>query len=398
MAYITVLITGFIVLLVSGGSRFAIGLTLKPMAAEFDWSRSLLSLSVFVFLVVSSLAMYLAGRLADRISQSHILMSGLLISAVGVGLIGLAGAPWQAFLLYGFVFALGNGLTSIIPIGVLISRLFAGRIGFANAAAISGMGFGQLIMIAVLAVVLVSSGWRPVYFWLGVANLAMVPLVFLGIGNRLAKGPGMPAAASRPTRGPALDVAFSEARRTPTFRRMLIVYVICGFQDFFVATHVVAFAQDRGVDTLFAGNLLALMGLTGLLGVIAAGLWSDATDPVWPTIASFGLRLAVFALILFDQSTVSIAIFALCYGATFWVTAPLTAVFARDAFGLMHIGAVTGFVTMAHHMFGGLGAWVGGLLFDWFGDYQAGFVLMLVLSVAGIAFSVPLKRPREAAA
>ena len=69
------------------------------------------------------------------------------------------------------------------------------------------------------------------------------------------------------------------ALRTPKLWMLLAIYAICGLDDFFVATHVVAFAQDRGVDALFAGNLLALMGLTALLGVLATGVISDRFGP-----------------------------------------------------------------------------------------------------------------------
>ena len=73
------------------------------------------------------------------------------------------------------------------------------------------------------------------------------------------------------------------AARTRRFWLLIAIYAICGFDDFFVSTHVVAFAQDRGVDALLAGNLLALMGLTGLIGVVAAGAFSDRVGPIWPT-------------------------------------------------------------------------------------------------------------------
>ncbi len=388
--YFFVLAIGFIVLLVSGGSRFAIGLTLKPMAADFEWSRGTLSLAVFVFLVVSSICMFLSGRLADRFNLKNILAAGLFISAIGIGLISAVLAPWQAFILYGFVFALGNGLTSITPVGVMISRWFSDRIGLANAVAISGMGFGQLFMIMVLANVMVQSGWRPVYLWLGLANLILVPFVLLA----LRRGVNDTSANSTTAPDPNVDSHFKEARRTRYFRLLSVVYIICGFQDFFVATHVVAFAQDQGVDTLLAGHLLAFMGLTGLLGVLLAGFWSDRSHPVWPTIACFILRTVLFALILWAKDPLAVAIFALGYGVTFWATAPLTVVFARNAFGLVHLGAITGFVTMAHHMAGGLGAFTGGLLFDLYGNYQGAFLLMLVLSLAGIVASLSLREQK----
>ena len=380
-----VLAAGFLVLFVGGGSRFAIGLTLKPMAEELGWSRSTLGLAVAAFLIVSAGCMFLAGRLADRFSLRFILGGGLAISAVGIGLMSTITAPWQAMLLYGGVFAIGSGMASLTPVGVMVSRWFPGRTGLASAVATSGISVGQLVMIAVLAAVLVQIGWRSVFGWLGIANLVLVPVVI----GAIVRHRGHQTAATTPEFGTGMSVG--DALRTRRFRLLAVVYGICGFQDFFVATHVVAFAQDSGVDTLFAGNLLALMGLTGLVGVIAAGAWSDRSGPVWATLACFVLRIAIFGLIVVDQRTASVATFALLYGSTFWVTAPLTVIFARDAFGYKHLGALSGLITMVHHISGGIGAYAGAALFDARGNYDSAFVVMLALSVAAVLFTLRLR-------
>jgi predicted MFS family arabinose efflux permease len=188
-------------------------------------------------------------------------------------------------------------------------------------------------------------------------------------------------------------LSVGEAARTPQFWVLLAVYAICGFDDFFVATHVVAFAQDRGVDALLAGNLLAFMGLTGLIGLMATGLISDRAGPAWTSALAFAARVAVFALIAVDQSPPSIAVFALVFGATFLVTAPMTVLFVRDHFGLKHLGALTGLITMVHQIFGGIGAWGGALIFDATGTYDAAFVLMLAVSALALVLTLMLRRP-----
>ena len=287
-------------------------------------------------------------------------------------------------MLYGGLFAIGSGLASITPIGVMVTRFFPDRAGLANAVAISGMGVGQLIIIAGLAAVLVDIGWRSVYVWLGVINLLLLPLVGLGISKESAPTNSTPSETS-----PSLSLR--EASRTPHFRLLIVVYAICGVQDFFVATHVVAFAQDSGISTLDAGNMLALMGLTGLLGVVFSGWWSDRATPLQPTLFCFFLRIGIFSLILIDQQTPRIVLFALLFGTTFWMTAPLTVIFARRAFGSVHLGALSGIVVMVHHICGGMGAYAGAVLFDRQGSYQNAFVAMLVLSVAGLLLAYGLR-------
>ena len=381
---LVVLAAGFMVLLVGGGSRFAIGLTLKPMAEDLGWTRATLGLAAAAFLVVSASCMFLSGRLVDRLSLRMVLGAGLVLSALGIGLISVIDAPWQAVLLYGGLFAIGSGLASITPIGVMVTRFFPDRTGLANAVAISGMGVGQLIIIGGLATVLADIGWRSVYAWLGVINLSLLPLVLLGITQQSAPTP-LKVTETRPS------LTLREAARTAHFRRLIAVFATCGVQDFFVATHVVAFAQDSGISTLHAGNVLALMGLTGLIGVVAAGWWSDRATPLQPMLFCFALRIGIFALILIDQKIPSIVIFALLFGTTFWMTAPLTVIFARRAFGIGHLGALSGIIVMVHHICGGMGAYLGALLFDWQGSYQYAFVALLGLSGLGLLLSFSLR-------
>ena len=87
---------GFLILFVGGGSRFAIGLTLKPMVTEFGWARGELGIAVGVYLVVSAFATYIAGRLADRTSPRLLLNAGVVVSGLGIGLMCLVGEPWHA--------------------------------------------------------------------------------------------------------------------------------------------------------------------------------------------------------------------------------------------------------------------------------------------------------------
>jgi predicted MFS family arabinose efflux permease len=161
---------------------------------------------------------------------------------------------------------------------------------------------------------------------------------------------------------------------------------------------VVAFAQDRGVGALFAGNLLALMGLTALVGVLAAGAISDRSGPVLATAVAFGARIAVFALVTLEQSVLSISIFALVYGATFLVTAPLTVLFVRESFGTRNLGALTGLITMVHQVFGGVGAYGGALVFDLTGSYDTAFLLVLGTSAVALVLTLMLRRPTSSAA
>ena len=397
----------FLVLFFNGGARFAIGLLLHPMAYDLAWSRSTLSLSVTVFMVLSACALPLVGRLVDGFGARTVLGLAVVVTALGLAAMSVIERPWEALLFYGVVFALGSAGTSVTPIGVLLSRWYPHRMGMANSIAISGMGVGQLLVISVLAVQLTTIGWRGSFLALGVATLVCVlPLVLVAgraaspvpIPGRSSGARAAPAAAVAAAAAPAAREArtLREALASKRLQLLLAVYAICGFQDFLVATHVVAFALDEGVDILLAGNMLALMGLTGLAGVLLAGVLNDRYGPVLPTVLCFVLRIGVSALVLASREPAVIVGAALLYGVTFWMTAPLAVVFAREVAGLALLGTVSGLITMVHHATGGIGALVGASVFDTYGSYTNAFAAMLVLSVVAVVLSVFLVRRNRA--
>ena len=379
---------GFVVMFFSGGSRFALGLMLKPMTEEMGWTRSSLAAMVTVFMIVSALVLPLAGRLADRFSLRMVMAGGGLLIAGGVGLMGQATALWHVFVAYGLIFAIGHAGTSQPVIGVLISRWFHRRRGFANSAAISGNALGQLVIIGVLAAFLTQLGWRNSYTFLGVAALLIpVPLVLIAVRSRPAvQIPGGEENRSviAPEHSAGGAVWQVSIRRSRQFWLLVGVYAACGFQDFFVVTHVVAFALDQGVEPLLAGNMLAWMGLVGLVGVLTSGAMSDRYGPARPAFISFVMRAAIFAFIIYFQNTPAIVAFALLYGLTFLVTSPLTVIFAGILFGPARLGTVSGLLSMVHQVSAGAGALVGALMFDYWGSYDWAFVLMLVLAFAAM--------------
>ena len=396
-----ILATGFSILFFSGGSRFAFGLMLKPMSEDLDVSRSTLSLAVTTFMVVSALALPFVGRLVDRWSLKGTIGIAAVVSGVGIGLMGQVDAPWQVFIVYGVVYALGNAGTSNSPVTVMASRWFPNRRGIASSGVVAGNATGQLLIVMALAAVLVSLDWQWTFTILGIANLAVLaPLVFLAVRDKPPEeSNGLRGVSARAVTPPDSALSLNRALTSKQFALLVVIYAVCGIQDFFVTIHIVAFARDQGVGPVLAGNLLALMGLMGLVGVLSSGLLADAFGAVRPTVICFLVRMFIFAFIIFDQSTSSIMIFGLLYGFTFLITAPLTVVFVGNIFGVARLGTLAGSISMVHQIAGGFGAFAGAWIFDNRGSYDDAFRLMLVLSVVAAMLTLLVReRPLAGAA
>ena len=384
---------GFSILFFSGGSRFAFGLMLRPMSEDLEVSRSTLSLAVTMFMVVSAVAMPLVGRLVDRWSLRGTIAIGAVGGAIGLALMGQVHYSWQVFLVYGVVYALGNSGTSIAPVVVMVSQWFVERRGVATSVAVSGNAIGQLFIVTALASLLVAIGWRWSYSILAIANVAiLLPLTLLIVRPRPLEAASVSPGEDDPASSPE-PLTFRQALSSRPFLLLMGIYTVCGFQDFFVVTHIVAFAQDQGMGDFLAGNLLAWMGVMGLLGVLVAGVMADAFGASRPTVLCFVMRIGIFALILLAQSTPAIVAFGLLYGFTFLITAPLTVVFLGNIYGPHRLGTLTGTISMIHQIMGGMGAFAGGWIYDLTGSYNAAFVLMLALSLAATVLTFAVREP-----
>ena len=382
---------GFAVLFFSGGSRFAFGLMLRPMSEDLAVSRATLSLAVAAFMVVSAAAMPFVGRLVDRWSLRGTIAVAAVAGAAGLALMGQAQAPWQVFPVYGLVYALGNAGTSIAPVVVMVSGWFVNRRGIATSAAVAGNAIGQLVIVAALASALAAVGWRNAYTILAAANaVVLLPLALLVIRPAPPAG-GAAAASDASGESASPPLTLRQALASREYLLLAAIYAVCGFQDFLVVTHIVAFAQDQGLGDVLAGNLLAWMGVMGLLGILAAGLMADAFGAARPTAMCFLLRIAAFGLILPLQSAPAILAFGLLYGFTFLITAPLTVVFLGNIYGPHRLGTLTGTISMIHQIAGGLGALTGGWIYDLSGSYNAAFALMLALSLAATGLTLAVR-------
>ncbi|NLG66400.1 MAG: MFS transporter [Actinobacteria bacterium] len=88
-------------------------------------------------------------------------------------------------------------------------------------------------------------------------------------------------------------------------------------------------------------------------------------------------------------------IFALLFGFTWLITAPLTTTLAGRLYGFTHIGVIGGFITTIHHVGGGLWAFLGGVVYDLTGGYELAFIISAVVSAIAAACSLAIRETRH---
>jgi MFS family permease len=401
-----VLAASFLILFLSSGARFTIGIAFKPLIAEFGWSRSAVSLAAFLNMTFFSLSVIATGKWYDRFGPKWVIILSTILVSSGYMLIALTQTLWHFLVLYGVVAAMGLGGTTVPIFAALMSKWFEKRRGLTISLALSGNCLGQFALVPLFTTLITDHGWRASHFWIGftmlVLNLGLTFLVIRGDPEDLGVVPyGRKEESASPfsngdteTRSPMRDMGLREAMRTSSFWLFVLFMFVCGSGDFLVTTHLIPMVTDYGIPAPTASNMLAWFGLLSLAGILVAGPASDLIGDKIPIAITFLLRVLAFLLVIGYQSLVSFYAFALVFGFTFLVTAPLTPTLVGRLYGFSHVGVLSGFITTIHHLGGGVAAWGGGVLFDLTGTYQTVLIISAVMAAIAVV-SAMLIRPRR---
>ncbi len=388
-----VLAASFVILFFNAGARSSISVMFKPIAAEFGWNRSTVSFTFFLQMVLFALSVSLIGRFYDRYGPKWVIIISTLFISIGYMFISLIDSLWQFLLFYSVIAAVGLGGTAVPIFAAISSKWFEKGRAFAASLSLSGNCIGQFILVPVMTFFVINYGWRISHFLIGVVmlvvNIALALLVIKGDPEDLGLKPYGFDRGNIPMgqrKLPASDVhqkdmPLTEAMKTRSFWFIFTFMFSCGTADFLVSTHFIPFVTDYGISPTSAGNMLAWLGLLGMAGILVAGPIADRIGNKIPLSMTFFLRVLLFLLIVKNQNPVSLYVFALLFGFTFLITAPLLPALTGNLYGFSHVGLISGFLMTVHYLGGGFGAYLGGLIFDYTGSYQNAFLLLALMSL-----------------
>ena len=379
------------------------------MIEEFGWSRSAISAVFFLNTTIYAISLIAVGRLYDRHGPKWVLILSTVLLAAGFALTSMINDYWQFLIGYGILAAAGLGGTSVPLIAALMSKWFERWRGLAISLALSGNSVGQFVLIPLFSITVVEHGWRPSYLaialiMLGV-NIVLATWVIKGDPHDLGHTPfgqrpqGVPSGTARSIAagGGSTDLGLMQAMRTRSFWLFNVVMFICGSGDFLTATHLIPLVTDHGLSPTTGGQMLAWYGLLSFLGMLVAGPASDLLGNKLPIALTFVLRILLFLLIVLYQTPLALYVFALVFGFTYLITAPLTPTLIGRLYGLSHVGILSGFITTIHHLGGGFWTYLGGWIFDETGSYHWIFVMSAATALVAVVCTLLIAERRHEA-
>ena len=370
------LVASCLILMVGFAIRATFGIFQIPIAEQFGWPRAEFSLAIAIQNLAWGFGQPIFGAIAERFGDRKAIVLGAILYALGLTLSAFAvtpGAHQMLNILIGFGIA-GTGFGVILAI---VGRAASPErrsltLGIATAAGSAGQFFGPPVAEALLGVM----PWSSVFLVFAAAILAVLVVLPLISG---------PSRAPVAVPGESMGKIVGQALRDPSFLLIFVGFFSCGYQLGFITAHFPAFVTEvcspipangvlagLGITTTSAlgAVAIAVIGLANVGGTIAAGALGARYQKKYLLAQVYLARTIVAAaFILAPMTPASVLLFSALMGSSWLATVPLTSGLVAQIWGLRYMGTLYGIVFFSHQLGGFMGIWLGGRLYDLYGNY-----------------------------
>lgn len=410
-----IIFISFVSLLLVWGARSSFSVFYIAILRDFGGNRASTALIFSLFIFIYGLISPLSGGLIDRFGPRKIISLGAIALALGAYGCSKANQVWHLYVFWGGVSAVGVSLSGYVPHAVIVSRWFLRKRGMALGIIASGLGIGSLLVV--LVQYLISKiGWRLSYELMGLIIISVIlPLATIFQRSRPEDMGQMPYGIPTMNQNTFVEqkpnsyqliINKAWVSRNWTLTRAMKSYqfwalfscLFCfhGIVLGFLIAHQVVFAVDMGYSPIFAATIFSLYGITQTIGQ-SLGFINDRIG--WERGYSLACLLSFIGIFLiFSVKDTSqpwlLYLYCIFIGLGTGLTLPAVTGAATDLFQGQHFGAIYGFITFGFGIGGAISSWLGGYLFDRFGNYKLNFAISM-LSICIACCCIWIAGPRK---
>ncbi len=402
-----VVLGAFLILAINYGARYSFGVFVKPMAAQYNWSRSVISAGMSIMVLAYGIGGIFAGRLADRIAPRWIITAGAILMAAGLFLTVLIREPWQFYVTYGVFGGFGAACLGVVVCNSSVGKWFVRKRGLAIGIASVGVGAGTMATVPLAGYVVKIYGWQMGFACIGVFVLIIgVGLSQWLMGRTKPEDYGLrPDGGSAAKDGPASDSKSFDVPSAPLTLRpvlrdsqfwiMVVCYSLAVMAEMSAMVHQVAYALDRQIDKVAAASSLGMIGMASILGRFFFGWLCDRiSDAKYASALGFFLMAVGMFLLLRTTTVTTLFVYALLFGFGYGSMTALMPFLLADRFGRHILGASYGMQVFFVMAIGGTsGPMITGYIYDLTGSYTNAWLLDLAVLVIVTFLILTLKKP-----
>jgi len=397
-----------IALYVSGIIFYGFTAIFEPIANEFGWSYTQISLAASLRGLEMGLLAPFFGILVDRWGPRKLIFSGAII--IGLGLILLSritslGMFYGAFILI----AIGLSTCSGTVLMTAVATWFRGKVGIATGIMSCGWGFSGLLVPVIVSLIDIFD-WRTAMVILGLGVWVIgLPLSLLvrhkpeqygylpdgEVSSSTILDKGLPSAQIAKE-----DIGAKQALKSGTFWHIALALLCQALVLNAVITHVMPYLSSINITRAMSGLVASAIPLFSISGRLGFGLLGDKLDKrrvAASAFAAMGLGLLCFEYASTGEAWLLVP-FLILFGTGYGGNSTIRAALLREYFGRSKFGTILGFTTGVMMLGGMIGPPLAGWVFDNWGSYQGIWLVFAGLAAIALVLISTTSRPRSSPA
>ena len=393
-----VLIVGCAIILVSFSIRASFGVFQIPIQEEFAWLRADFSAAIAIQNLAWGIGQPIFGAMAEKIGDRKAIIFGGILYAAGMVLSSMSTTPIE-HQLYAWLVGFGIAGTGFGVILAVVGRASSPENRSMSLAVTTAAGSGGQIIGAPMAQwLLTMTDWQGVFLIFAACILLILLLLpFMRV----------PVLASKQDLEESLGQILIKAFKDPSYTLIFLGFFSCGYQLGFLTAHFPAmitemcgpiqpggFLDNLGIGSTSALGAIAisLIGLANIGGTLYAGWLGNRYSKKYLLAGIYtGRTLIAAVFILMPITPMSVVIFSIAMGSLWLATVPLTSGLVAHIYGVRYMGTLYGIVFFSHQLGSWLGVWLGGRLYDVYGDYTAVWWVGVAVGAFSAVVHLPIR-------
>jgi MFS family permease len=374
--------------MVSFGSLlvFTFSVFLKPLSAEFGWSREAISRAFGIAALTIAACSPWLGHLLDRFGPRRVIVPCMAVYACAfTSLAFLTHHLSHLYLVFVVIGVVGNGTTQM-GYARAVSSWFDQRRGMALAFVMAGTGVGSIVLPPFAQQLIGAYGWRTAYVVLGLlVFLFGLPLTALFVREK--PGHGLEnRTQNHSSRG------VKHALRSRAFWILVASLFLSSISINGTLTHLSALLTDRRIPVQDAALSLSVLGAFSLSGRLITGYLLDRF--FGPHVAFCLLAGSAAGILVLASASAAFAAYlaAALIGLGLGAEADITPYLLTRYFGLSSFSTIYGLTWTAYAIAGAIGPVLMGRAFDLTGSYR--FLVTALGGATSVAAFLMLFMPR----
>jgi len=370
------------------GTAYTFGTFFDSMADEFGAERGATALLFGLTLLFFFGFGVVSGPLSDRFGHQRLLIVGGSLFVAGLALTSRVDSLGVGYLTYGIGVGIGGGCF-VAPLTALIGQMFVVRRTLALGVVATGNGLGTLILTPLSARLIDDNGWRSAYRTLAVVAAVVVVVSLVAVWVRVDSSQRTATTVA----GGTSNYSFVSTRG---FSSLFLSSLLMSIGLFVAFAFVIPFAKDEGVGAGAASRLVAIIGLSSILGRLALTNLAGRLGAVRVYQLALLVQPIAFGVwLVAGGSYPLLVLFAVILGVAYGGFVAIAPEVAITTLGIEQLGRKMGILFLSFGVGGLVGPPTAGFLADSTSGRALPIVLVILILFAALWTTRPLSAPAE---